>query len=369
MGTPSTTPFFGRAYQLSVQLTNGDIIIISSDAWEPESLRFTFDIHQLAFGAGSAFWFADVEIYNCDGPIPSGPSSGVNLAQTVIAEGNLVTVSAGYQADGTPQVIWKGQLLQSIWERVDVIDYKLTLRCIIGRAFTSQNFINRALSTISTARQQAEYIAQNSLNIIPLNSTELTVLDQVAPGQLPGAKTYFGNPHNYLDAIARNNGMLSWIAGDGYHMAPVYNPTDPTTASTALGQTANGTSLPVPVGKLLATYGPCTILGGPPVKLADGTTLSLIGRPQQTQYGVNFTVLLDSRLQIVSPLPQVRLSSAFVRQAPIAFGSLPPYPLSADGLYVIVGVRHYGDTRGNPWYTEVTAFSQIQNVIALLGPG
>jgi hypothetical protein len=27
--------------------------------------------------------------------------------------------------------------------------------------------------------------------------------------------------------------------------------------------------------------------------------------------------------------------------------------VSADGYYTIWSVRHYGDTRGNPWYSEV----------------
>lgn len=363
MSIASTTPFFGRSYELSITTkSSGQTIIVSSDTWEPEALRFTFDIRQIAFGQGSAYWFADIEIFNCDGTIPG---SGNNLAQTVISEGDQVTVRAGYQADGDPQIIWQGQVFQPVWERIDVTDYKLTLHCFLGRAFSSQNFINQALTTVSTARQQAEYIAANSVNPIPLTQGQLNVLDTLAPGQLPGGKTYFGNPHDYLVAIARHNGMVSWLDQNGFNMAPLYNPTDPAVSSTSNAQTPQGSTLPVPVGPILATYAPCSPLQGPPIKAGDGTTLSLIGTPQQTQYGVNFKVLLDSRIKMAAPLPQVKLALQYIRQAQLQIGTLPARPLVSQ--YVVVGVRHVGDTRGNPWYSEVMAYSQVQNVIALLG--
>ena len=96
----STNPFFGIAYELSITTRNGQTIIVSSDAWEPEALRFTFSIEQWATKFA---WFADIEIFNCDGVISSGPSKGKNLAQTVISEGDIVTLKAGYQAGNTPR--------------------------------------------------------------------------------------------------------------------------------------------------------------------------------------------------------------------------------------------------------------------------
>ena len=93
----STTPYFGRSYELDIFTQDGQKIVVASDAWAPDSLRFTFECEQIAFNEGNAYWQATVEIYNCDGNITSGPSKGVNLSKLVISEGNNVAIKAGYQ--------------------------------------------------------------------------------------------------------------------------------------------------------------------------------------------------------------------------------------------------------------------------------
>jgi hypothetical protein len=342
MSSPSNTPFFGRAYQLSIAPATqpGTEIVISSDAFEPNALRFTFDINQLAF---KAFWQAEIEIFNCDGQITSGPSAGQMLIADLITEGSIVTVKAGYQYDGLPQTIWQGPVFQTIWDRVEVVDFRITLRCLLNRVLTTQNFINTTIPALSTQFDQAQFIASHSVTPIPVNGTQLQLLPT---RRLPRGKSYFGSPHEFLHDIADDNGFLSWFAGNGFNMA----------------------DLNQPVGPLVATYAPATVLGSAPAKQPDGTTLSLIGTPQQTQFGINFKVLLDPRLQILSPLVQVGIQMQFIRQAavqyPLPEGQLPPRPLV--NQYTVVGVRHYGDSRGNNWYSEVTAFSKVDDVIALL---
>jgi hypothetical protein len=60
--------------------------------------------------------------------------------------------------------------------------------------------------------------------------------------------------------------------------------------------------------------------------------------------------------------------SQYVRQAPINYPSqFPPLPLNQANQYVVIGVRFYGDTRGNPWYSDITGVSQIQTAVQLLG--
>lgn len=349
MASASTTPFFGRAYSLTVTPTTGPsanvAIVISSDQFEPNALRFTFDITQYAF---SAFWFAEIAIYNCDGPISSGPSEGVNVYQAIIQEGDLVTVSAGYQADypapGAPPAIWTGQVFYTVKDRLDVVDQRLTLHCILSRALTTQNFLNVSMPALSTQYTQAQYIAQKSVTPIGISASIVQpVLSSTT--QLPRGKSYFGNPHHYLTALAEQNNAVSWFDSRSW----------------------NTDSLQNPVGKLAAAYAPVEPGGGPPARV-DGVTLSLIGTPQQTQYGVNFRVLLDPNVQVVAPLPKVSVAKQFIRQAPIAYGTkAPPVLLNAQDQYVVVGVRFTGDTRGNPWYSDITGVAQIQQAIQLLG--
>lgn len=356
MSSQSTTPFFGRAYSLTITPNQGPSagvpIVISSDTFEPNALRFTFDIVQMAF---SAFWQAEISIWNADGPITSGPSAGVNLYQAVIQEGDIVTVSAGYQADypapAVPPAIFTGPVFYTIQDRIDVVDKRLIIHCLLNRVLTTQNFLNATLPALSTQFTQAQFIASESANKINVNAAQLqnsisSATPQRGAANLPRGKSYFGNPHPYLTALADQNNLLSWFDNKGWNVDSLQNP----------------------VGKLVATYAPVVPQGGPPARV-NGTTLSLIGQPQQTQLGVNFRVLLDPNVQVTAPLPQVAVQQQFIRQAPIAYplpkGQGPPVPLVDQ--YVVVGIRFIGDTRGNAWYSEITGIAQIQTAIALLG--
>lgn len=356
MATRSVTPFFGRAYSLTITPNQGPSagipIVVSSDTFEPNALRFTFDIQQVAF---SAFWQAEITIWNANGPISDGPSAGVNLYQAVIQEGDIVTVAAGYQADYTPPSIppsiWTGPIFYTIQDRIDVVDQRLIIHCLLNRALTTQNFLNATLPARSTQFSQAQFIAQKSLNPIQINTSQVqNAIESAEPQRgaqnLPRAKSYFGNPHHYLTALADQNNLTSWFDNKAWNVDSLQNP----------------------LGDLVATYAPVVPTGGPPSRV-DNVTLSLIGQPQQTQLGVNFRVLLDPTVQIVSPLPQVAIQLQFIRQAPIAYplpaGSGPPVPLV--DKYAVVGVRFIGDTRGNPWYSEITGIAQIQQAIQLLG--
>lgn len=341
MPSASTTPFFGRAYTLTVYPhagpSAGQAIVVSSDAFEPSALRFTFDVQTYAF---KSLWFAEICIYNCDGPITTGPSAGVNVYQALIQEGDLITLAAGYQADGEPQVIWAGQVFYPVKDRLDVVDQRLTLHCILNRAWTTQNFVNATMPALSTRFSQAQLIAQNSITPITFNSSQVqSVLNSST--QLPRAKSYFGNPHNYLHGLADQAGALSWFGHEGW----------------------NASFFQEPLGAVAASYAPVVPGVGP--NRSNGITYTLVGTPQQTQYGVDFRVLMDPIMRIKAPIIQVGLQAQYVRQAPITYGQLPPVPLLDQ--YAVVGVRYTGDTRGNAWYADITGVAQIQSVIALMG--
>lgn len=352
----SKTQFFGRAWSLTITPSKGPSagtpIVVTSDTLEPEALRMTFEINQYAY---SAFWHAEIVIYNANGPISSGPSAGINLMQAVIQEGDIVTLSAGYQADypypSIPPAIWTGPVFYTIQDRLNVVDDRLIIHCLLNRILTTQNFLNETIPLLSSQFSQAQFIASKSAQPIQINESQVqraisSVNPQRGAAQLPRGKSYFGNPHRYLNALADQNNLVSWFDNHSWNLDSLQNP----------------------IGKLIASYAPVNINGGPPT-IVNGIKLSLIGQPQQTQYGVNFRVLLDPTVQVRAPLPQVQVMLQFVRQAPIPYplprGQFAPVPLASK--YVVVGVRFIGDTRGNPWYSDITGFAQIQNVIELLG--
>lgn len=354
MATASTTPFFGRAYSLVITPSQGPSagtpIVVSSDQFEPEALRFTFDMTQTAFKR-AAYWQAEITIYNCDGPITAGPSAGVNLFEATIQEGDRVTVCAGYQADypapSTPPVIWEGLIYYSIKDRLDVVDQRLTLHCLVNRVMTSQNFINETLPALSTQVSQAQFIAQESVTPIGMNSSQVASVLDSKKTQLPRAKTYFGSPQVYLDHLANQANAVTWFDSEEWSLAKLESD---------------------PLGDVLTTYAPC--LPGQPPQYADGVTYSLIGTPQQTQYGVTFRTLLDPRVQVAAPIMQVRVPKQYVRQTsfdyPITKGGMI-LPLPPTDAYGVIQVRFVGDTRGNDWCSEITGISQIKSVLALIG--
>jgi hypothetical protein len=90
----------------------------------------------------------------------------------------------------------------------------------------------------------------------------------------------------------------------------------------------------------------------------------LIGVPEQTQNGLEMTVLLNSAIRIGQ---LVKLDSSDVNQ--LRYGlDLPSQQfnpnlaagvakLNADGLYYVLRAEHNGDTRGTAWYTKLTCMA------------
>jgi hypothetical protein len=332
----STTPFFGRSYKLTVfPATDPDNqIVISGDEWEPDALRFSFEIEQVAYAKGGSFWYAEIDIYNCDGTIAYGPSAGKTLIADLLTENSKVRVQAGYQADGEPIAIWEGILYQALWERVNVTDFKLTLRCTMARGLP--NFVKANIDPYKTLAEQVKKIAESSITPIGVTDSQLHVL---GGPRLARSKTVYGNPNRYLSQVAASAQVPNWFTADNFSLASLQ-------------------------GGAQLYYAP-PVLGGPaPTREADGITRSLIGSPQQTMQGIQFRVLLDSRLQIISPLPVVSVDRRYIRQQAIKppVSGFMPRKLDNQDSYYLVGVRHVGDTRGNAWYSEATCWSLITDV-------
>ena len=340
------TSLFGRSYRLTVQAQTSpgaplENIVVSDSAWEPEALRFTFDIEKVAL---RTFWNSVIRIYNCDGPIPYGPSQGKILSNLIISEGATVTVEAGY-LNGSSGVIWQGEIFQPIFTRENVVDFVLTLRCIQGRILGTNNFINNTGTPLQTARAQAEFIAKNAIVPIPYTPQSIDALDNTSLTKDPYPVTVFGDPYDAMYGVAQESGLLCWLSQNGLSMA----------------------SLTDNIGPVVASYAPAFSPGSTPQTAPSGVSLTLIGTPKQTLLGADWTVLMDPRMDVTVPLSQVQVDLAALELAPLVIGSLPPRPLPQTGTYVVVGVRHTGDTRGNEWLTHVTGITSVSSAIALLG--
>lgn len=90
----------------------------------------------------------------------------------------------------------------------------------------------------------------------------------------------------------------------------------------------------------------------------------MIGVPEQTEIGISVRCLLNPNLK---QNMRVQLDNASIQQyqmqtnldAQAQAGFVPS--LSADGIYKVLYVNHHGDTRGQDWYSDFVAYSQLLN--------
>ena len=329
MASKSTLPLFGRRYNLTITTQAGDVITISSDAWEPEALRFTFDVQLNGF---SATWQALISIYNTND----------KLTQTAIRQGSTVVLNAGYQVGNNYGNIFSGKVLRSTFEKENVTDYKLTLQCITGMTEYINDLLNFATGPFQS---QAQIIAQMASNAS--TPFQYNIASPLKQGQLPCPVVVFGEPKHHLEDIARDNNMV-WNTDAAGTLNIGQIETNSTTPDLIY-------SSPIPPGST--------------VKPDASINYSIVGTPQQENDGVSFRVLLDSRPQVKLPCMCIKIDGTVIRQQPaIALNQFPPV-LAQDGTYALAAVKHVGDSRGNAWYTEMMLFLTAGQKAVLLGDG
>ena len=340
MSNPVNSLFL-RKWQLIIQApTSGGVqqIITLPDPANPNqvSLRVVFDVQTSWW---SAPWYADISIYNLNeqtanfllsqgtnSTLPSTPSSGTQGLQ--IAQNMNVTLSAGYQ-NGRYGVIWDGPVLQPMWERENQTDFKLTLHCMNWLSIVGRNDVNQVFAAGANQGQIVQGIAKNSYHPIGVGSISPSLTGKT----LPRGKVIFGNPKKYFEEISRDNNFQWWIQGNGkLNVAGL-----------------NDRNVPISTKN--------------PIKYTP--TTGIVGTPQQTQYGCNFRLLLDPSVSVQVPAITVNIDNTQIRQQ-LKIAGVYPGLLAQDGTYVVVGARFIGDTRGQPWYTDVTGYNMAAQALAAL---
>ena len=320
MSTPavSLNPLFGRAWKLTVTTpANGSgeqtQTTVSSSAWDPEALRITFEVDLPAF---ASTWYAKIEIYNL------APS----LAQAFIyGQGSTVSLEAGYQVSPYG-VIFQGVVYQALYERTEnVVDSKVTLMCYTGMKEVLGNFANIQSGPNQT---QASLIARMVAGAqTPITQGNISTA-QLSTTTYPRRRGFFGDPSRFIEDVAAANNMQAWYGFDGLNVSTMG--TD-TTVSTITYTSSTG----------------------------------ILGTPQQTQDGVAFRVMLDARPRVQNPPMQVNIASAVIRQLAVAVGNYRPI-LDANGLYLVNGIQHVGDSRGEDWYTRIEGFTSTGGKLAMI---
>jgi len=361
--SPQPYPYpFGRQWQISIATqispppgfvgpvspnadTAGPTYIVNSAGATP--LRVTFNIDTQA--VVTAYWLAEICIYNLSTSTVTGITAGAGSPDIAslwsmnkpIVAGDTVNVSAGYGPSSgllfnpSSNLIYTGKVFQPIWTRENVTDYKLTLRCVSQLMQDALNSVNVPMDAGHTDASTIKTVCEKAgIQIDP--TSDQSALDLLAQKTYPRGEALSGKPLTIIDQIIRGNRLTSWLGPNGLCVR-LFDPNNP---------------IKVPD----FAYGPPNLPGDyAPAGVTTGSIKkTLIGTPEQTQNGIRFRVLLDPTISIggIVQLAPGALPTAFAYTYESDRPNVPNQP----GVYVVHGLRHYGDSRGrqDDWYTEIT---------------
>jgi hypothetical protein len=342
----SGIPLWGQAWELTITCATAgggaQPTVVSSNAWEPEALRVTFDVLQAM--NTSPLWYADIAVYNMDD----------QKAQNIAYNASWVTLKAGFQfGPQQSSIIWDGPVFQVLYTRENVVDQKLTLHCVVFPAVSPTDIVGFSMGIGSTQQQQVvRMIAETNMSV----RQGAVAQARMTATQYPRGNTVFGKVSKFFAQLADSNLVQTWNDSQRTYISEVGGKNSATSAAATIGAAAV-TSIVSPnliYSPAFPPGGTGTAAGLPP-----GTNQSIIGTPQQTQQGVDFTVLLDPRLQVQLPpllVQLVRTQITQLQRTPSPNSDLPT-ALQSNLTFFAAQVRHTGDTRGNDWQTEVTGWS------------
>lgn len=281
------------------------IIGAGSDALDLSSMQFVFNVQAFTITTPKT---AQIRVYNLSG----------DTARKVTKEGESVILSAGY--GGNFNTIFQGQITQARIGRENGTDTYLDITAADGDQVYNFGVVNFSVTAGSDVVGRIGQIA-NAAGI------KLGTIQAPENGaKLSRGAVFFGLARDHLRAQCAtigtnwciNDGKLDVIAEGGYKSSDV-----------------------------------------PVITAATG----LIGVPEQTDIGISFRCLLNPHLQ---QNERVQIDNSLIRQfgfstsieAQTQVNTVPP--LSADGVYILLYVNHYGDTRGNDWYSDAVAYSQLR---------
>jgi hypothetical protein len=230
-----------------------------------------------------------------------------------------ITIDAGYQ--DSHGVIFKGTIRQAVYGRDNPTDTVLTLYCSDGDMGHNFGVVNKSHVAGSTPHDHVTS-AVNSMPGLSLGYLDPAL--QLTQPKYPKSVQLYGMARNVLDKVAGMKGA-NWSIQQGQVQMVGYKN-------------------PLPGGQ--------TILN---------THTGLIGMPTQEIGGIMARALINPNIKIYS---SVNIDQALIQggQYENVAGSVEasrmtmPY-VAADGVYKVLGIAYEGDSRGNPWYMDMTCLA------------
>lgn len=287
-----------RQWIRSCRLLVGD----DKEAMDLSELRIQFTVSQ---GDIQTPNFADIIVTNLS----------AETVHKVQKEFTKVRLEAGYE-DGGPELLFAGTIKQKRSGRENPVDTYLGILAVDGDKAYNFATVNKTLAAGHSFR---DHVNATLDAMKPFGITAGYIAD-LGGFKAPRGRVLFGMARDILRRV-------------GY---------------------STDTSWSIQNGKLQIVKNKETVPGGPVVL---NSRTGMIGLPVQTFDGIVVRCLLNPK---VKPGTQIKIDQSSIQQqridpamtSEVANTMIPS--LADDGLYKALIVNHTGDTRGGPWYTDIT---------------
>lgn len=257
--------FFGRRCRITILNLSGGAIDVSK-------LRCTFRVIKSITAEPN---LSEITVYNLN----------AKTENDISINGTRVTIEAGYEGSQFG-LIFDGDILQCIREKESANTFKLTIIAI-----DSDKAINTEVANFSIARGQTLRTMVDHISVKANGSMELNnISETLANSTLTRGKVFFGKSSDYLNQIAKSKNLKFYMDDGKVNLI-------------------NLEELP-----------PDEIVELNPVS-------GLIGTPEQTDYGISGTSLLNPQIKLNT---LIHVDSSLVRAKKIEFNSSNSIPSDAN---------------------------------------
>jgi hypothetical protein len=282
------------------------IVDKNNNAMDLSDLRIKFSIKHSGVLTPNV---AEIQVYNL--------SEATAKQLSVTKEFNRIILQAGYI--GNYGIIFQGNIKQVLIGRESGQDTFVTFLAGDGDRAYNYAIVNATVAAGSTQTDQLSQIT-SAFNAKGVNTGYMTDLPVA---KLPRGKVMYGEAKKYLRKLSTTSDMTAFIQDEALVFIPK---------------------------KAYLKY--------EQVILTSKT--GMIGTPQQTTEGINVKSMLSPLYKIGG---LVKLDNKSIEKFKINF-SVPgspaniPASISADGVYYILISEFEGDTRGQPWYSNLVCLNQ-----------
>lgn len=288
-------------------IRKASLIVGTEDALDLSELRFIFRIKR---GDTQTPNTLRVRVYNVS----------EQTALRTMKEFTRVVLQAGYE--GNYGIIFDGTIIQVRIGRENQTDTYVDITAADGDSAYNFGFVNQTLAAGATMRD----VVDASMKAMEKKGVTRGYMAFLTEQRLARGKVMFGLARKFMEGVARTTQSV-WSIQDGKAVLwpeTSYNPGD------------------IPV------ISPQTGLVGLPEQTSNGITARMLLNP---------SVKIGTLIQLKNEAIQLYEYNPDIKQQSENGNIEMQSALNDEGLYYVMLAEHWGDTRGNDWYTEVVCLA------------